>query len=153
LTRILLGVLLILGVSGCATTQHKADGDQMQSRIVELEKKLEEKDSEIVDLQYEVKDLASRVESRTERTSPDLSAPVPMAPIAKISGDIIRVNIQPEDLQKALKGAGVYNGKIDGKIGSGTKAAIIEFQKSNGLTPDGVVGRKTWDLLKQHLNQ
>jgi murein L,D-transpeptidase YcbB/YkuD len=153
LTRILLGVLLILGVSGCATTQHKADGDQMQSRIVELEKKLEEKDSEIVDLQYEVKDLASRVESKSERSGPDLNAPVPMAPIAKVSGDIIRVNIQPEQLQQALKGAGVYNGKIDGKIGSGTKAAIIEFQKSNGLTPDGVVGRKTWDLLKQHLNQ
>ena len=37
--------------------------------VVELEKKLEEKDSEIVDLQYEVKDLSSKVEPGSSKTT------------------------------------------------------------------------------------
>ena len=153
MTRILFGILFLLGVSGCATTQHKTDSDQLQSRIVELEKKLEEKDSEIVDLQYEVKDLAGKVESgKVEKPTAELSAPIPVLPSTKNSSEIIRVNVTPEQLQAALKGAGIYNGKIDGKVGSGTKAAIIEFQKTHELTADGIVGRKTWDALKQYAN-
>jgi peptidoglycan hydrolase-like protein with peptidoglycan-binding domain len=34
--------------------------------------------------------------------------------------------------------------KADGKFGSGTEAAVIEYQSKNGLTPDGVVGPKTF---------
>jgi N-acetyl-anhydromuramyl-L-alanine amidase AmpD len=33
----------------------------------------------------------------------------------------------------------------DGIFGSGTKAETIKFQKEEGLTPDGIVGRKTWE--------
>jgi hypothetical protein len=57
-----------------------------------------------------------------------------------------------ENIQTALKNAGMYTGKIDGKIGPRTKAAIELFQKQNGLTADGKVGQKTWDKLKAHLN-
>ena len=151
--RILLGIVFILGVSGCATTPHKTDNDQVQARIVELEKKLEEKDSEIVDLQYEVKDLSSKIEAKAApQPTAEMSAPVPVLPVAKGHGSetVIRVNATPEQLQTALKSAGVYNGKIDGKIGAGTKASIIEFQKSHGLAADGVVGRKTWEALKAY---
>ncbi len=37
--------------------------------------------------------------------------------------------------------------KIDSFYGSGTKAAVIAFQRLAGLTPDGIVGRVTWDTL------
>lgn len=153
-TRILLGVLFVAGLAGCATTHRgaaKADGDQMQARVVELEKKLEEKDSEIVDLQYEVKDLSSKMESgsKSSYASSD-SAPVSVAVVK--GDDIIRVSTTAVKLQTALKAAGVYSGKVDGKVGSGTKAAVVAFQKAKGLTADGVVGRKTWDELKQYLN-
>ena len=33
---------------------------------------------------------------------------------------------------------------IDGNFGSGCHTATILFQKSNGLTPDGIVGANTW---------
>ena len=40
---------------------------------------------------------------------------------------------------------------IDGKFGAVTKAAVIAFQKSHGLTPDGVVGEKTRLMLKREV--
>ncbi len=56
-----------------------------------------------------------------------------------------------EQIQTALKNAGFYKGRIDGKIGPRTKTAIREFQKSGGMNSDGVVGSKTWEALKIHL--
>jgi murein L,D-transpeptidase YcbB/YkuD len=58
-----------------------------------------------------------------------------------------------KDIQLALKNAGFYSGNIDGKIGKNTKKAIREFQKTNGLKTDGIVGPKTRDLLLQYLTQ
>ena len=155
LTRILLGALFIFSVAGCATTRNKTDDrDQIQARVVELEKKLEEKDSEIVDLQYELKDLSSKVEARPSQPAAPVVVENAAPPVvaANKGSDIIRAGASPEQLQSALQSAGVYTGKIDGKIGPGTKAAIVQFQKNQGLVPDGVVGRKTWDVLKKYLN-
>lgn len=36
---------------------------------------------------------------------------------------------------------------VDGIFGSGTEFAVKEYQKMNSLIADGVVGRKTWELL------
>lgn len=57
-----------------------------------------------------------------------------------------------QQIQIALKNAGYYNGKIDGKIGPLTKKAISEFQAANNLEVDGKVGRKTWAILINYLN-
>lgn len=150
--RIFSILALLVGVAGCATTSNKAQNDQIQNRVVELEKKLEEKDSEIVDLQYQVKDLSSKVESnRTTNADESEASSAPDVAVSVGKDDLIRVNTTPEKVQKALKAAGYYTGKIDGKIGPGTKAAIIAFQKSQGLRGDGIVGKRTWDALKKNL--
>ncbi|HSV43077.1 MAG TPA: peptidoglycan-binding protein [Candidatus Bathyarchaeia archaeon] len=57
------------------------------------------------------------------------------------------------EIQTALKAAGFYQGKVDGKLGQGTRRAIKEFQLSKNLKADGVVGRKTWGELTQFLNE
>lgn len=57
------------------------------------------------------------------------------------------------EIQRALKNANFYTGSIDGKIGAKTKKAITEFQKANGLTADGKVGPKTWNIMSKYLNQ
>ena len=154
--RILFGLLLIVGVTGCATTQNKAtQQDQVQTRVTELEKKIEEKDAEIVDLQYAVKDLSSRVDA----VKASAMAEPPMAPESADTvvrggsngNDMIRVAAAPEKVQAALKAAGVYNGKVDGRIGPATRAAVVAFQRSQGLKADGIVGRRTWDALKTYL--
>lgn len=50
-------------------------------------------------------------------------------------------------LQTKLKRWGYYTGSIDGVFGSGTKKAVIAFQKKNSLTPDGIVGPATLKAL------
>ena len=55
------------------------------------------------------------------------------------------------EIQTALKKAGLFKGVIDGKIGPETKDALRKFQQANGITPDGVVGSKTWAVLSKYL--
>ncbi len=52
-----------------------------------------------------------------------------------------------KEVQRRLKQWGYYTGAVDGIFGSGTKKAVIAFQKKNGLTADGVVGRATYKAL------
>lgn len=36
---------------------------------------------------------------------------------------------------------------VDGHFGGGTKDAVVDYQRENGLAADGIVGRKTWESL------
>lgn len=53
------------------------------------------------------------------------------------TGSVVRT------IQTKLKRWGYYSGSIDGIYGSQTVAAVKWFQRSNGLTADGIVGKKT----------
>ena len=46
-------------------------------------------------------------------------------------------------LQRDLASLGFYSGTVSGHFGSLTEAAVMNFQKANGLTADGIVGAKT----------
>lgn len=56
-----------------------------------------------------------------------------------------------ENLTKAIQV--LLNNKIsagltvDGKFGTGTKEAVVKFQKAQGLSQDGIVGVNTWKYL------
>ena len=52
-----------------------------------------------------------------------------------------------KEVQRRLKLWGYYNGNVDGVFGAGTRAAVIKFQKKNGLTADGIVGKATYKAL------
>ncbi len=52
-----------------------------------------------------------------------------------------------KEVQRRLKQWGYYSGAVDGIFGAGTKKAVIAFQKKNGLTADGVVGKATYKAL------
>lgn len=57
-------------------------------------------------------------------------------------GDLVR------QIQLALKGYGFDPGPIDSIFGPKTLAAVKAFQRSRGLSQDGIVGPQTW--LKLH---
>lgn len=47
--------------------------------------------------------------------------------------------------QKYLNQLGFACGNEDGIFGKNTRAAVIEYQRSKGLVPDGIIGAKTWE--------
>ncbi|MCD8331139.1 MAG: spore cortex-lytic enzyme [Oscillospiraceae bacterium] len=54
---------------------------------------------------------------------------------------------QVEIIQDKLKRWGYYDGQVDGIFGSATEQAVRYFQRSNGLTEDGIVGAATLQAL------
>ena len=56
-------------------------------------------------------------------------------------GDAVR------KLQELLNAKGYTCGNVDGIFGSKTYAAVLAFQKANGLGADGIVGPLTWGKL------
>jgi peptidoglycan hydrolase-like protein with peptidoglycan-binding domain len=74
---------------------------------------------------------------------------------AKVQDEVLSFRLKSKDrvkqIQSALKKVNFYKGEIDGKSGPQTKRAIKAFQKSKGLTPDGIVGSRTWDELNKYL--
>lgn len=136
----LLVLLLVFSLAGCATmrqsSQKEIEIQQLQSRINELEKEVEQKDEQISTLQGEL-EKAYEVSSKNSSSISSVQAPA--------------VHLTRKQIQVALKQAGFYKGAIDGKIGRGTKQAIMNFQKANNLTADGIVGKKTTEKLRAYL--
>lgn len=50
-------------------------------------------------------------------------------------------------IQEKLKRWGYYKGATDGIYGSKTEEAVKRFQKANGLTVDGIAGKKTLNAM------
>lgn len=62
--------------------------------------------------------------------------PVPTANPVRATSGITQSELVRE-FQAALLETGLYNGKVDGIFGSATRSAIISFQQSAGILPDG----------------
>lgn len=75
--------------------------------------------------------------------------PTPAPTFAKPSGKVTRSSSKADIalVQNRLKQLGYYGGRIDGKFGGGTIAALKAFQTKNGLKADGVAGTETNALL------
>lgn len=148
------GIMLL---AGCATTRGQTPMTQLQVRVGELERQLDNKDDAIRSLNHEIQTLTYKVDSLDNELDQCQSAarrtarPVSAATAQEDDEGIIRVAADTSDVQRALSAAGFYSGAIDGKIGALTQKAISDFQKSKGLKVDGIVGDKTWTALQGYL--
>ncbi|NLM03763.1 MAG: LysM peptidoglycan-binding domain-containing protein [Clostridiales bacterium] len=79
-------------------------------------------------------------------TTPPPTNPCPTLRMGSRGQDVIR-------LQRLLRDAGFNPGPIDGIFGSQTHRAVVEFQRSQHLVPDGVVGIRTWTALGVDCNR
>lgn len=127
-----------LFAAGCATARpRKAPEQDLNAQVSELQGQLQQKDQQIQELEAQ---LASQERSLTD--SQDFSSGSKKSAIIRVSG------VSAADVQRALVRAGFNPGPVDGRIGSQTKKAIKAFQRRNNLHADGIVGEKTWALLR-----
>ena len=123
--------IFFISLTGCASLRKKdLTSQELRNQTQALEAELQKKNEEIALLKERLKEKEE---------------------ISKSSFPEAKRRPSVKQIQLALRNAGYNPGPIDGKIGKQTRQAIKAFQKANGLTPDGKVGRKTWELLRQYL--
>lgn len=149
-SAILLSVAVLTAfiISGCGTSQKKVQSEVtgIKTRVETLESRVEGVEAKQAEVERTTAEQAQALDELKTTSQPMANSNISIK---------TRENSQPgrmRDIQQALKNAGYYDGKIDGVKGKGTKKAIKEFQKANGLTADGVVGRRTWEALSSHLS-
>lgn len=139
LATVLLGTMAL--TTGCASKKrHQRDVENLQNQIGALQ-------SEVARLDQAARDSDAALKSAqagAQGTGSALGQFTEGALYRTPSG----FELPSVAIQKALKNAGYYQGALDGKVGSKTKQAIRNFQKDNGLNPDGVCGRQTWSRLQ-----
>lgn len=159
---------ILVFLTGCATSTQPSAYSNLQIKIAQMERKLEERDQTITELESQVKQLTMAIDEYEDQAGEYKKYPVeeyvPSAAskTSKTTGSsqaskdddtrIVRVDVSEKTVQTALKNAGYYEGNIDGKIGQKTKQAISSFQKDHGLKADGIIGKQTWLELKKFLD-
>ncbi|MFH0764410.1 MAG: peptidoglycan-binding domain-containing protein [Candidatus Omnitrophota bacterium] len=142
-------IMAIFFVAGCETVpkKFKQEVSGISSKVDTLESRVEGVESKQAEVERVTNQQAQTLEDmraereRAARTNFELK---PKSGKPGKSGERIK------EIQACLKNAGFYKGEIDGVKGKGTKRAIKEFQSANGLTADGKVGPKTWELLSKY---
>jgi peptidoglycan hydrolase-like protein with peptidoglycan-binding domain len=79
-------------------------------------------------------------------SSPSMTtAPSPQAR----NGHAISQKEKIKQAQQALKAEGLYKGKVDGIWGSGSRQALMQFEKHNNLPATGKLDSRTFAALTQ----
>lgn len=144
---LVLAILTVFIISGCETVpkKFKEEVSGIKSRVETLESKVETVEAKQADVERSASEQTQAIEELKESARAKIARTnISVKSRGKYSKEWVR------DIQTCLKNAGFYNGKIDGVKGKKTRRAIREFQKANGLSPDGTVGKKTWELLSKY---
>ncbi len=67
-------------------------------------------------------------------------------------GERLLSGAERRDVQTALRGAGFYNGGIDGAFGAGTRRAMAEWQRANGHEATGALTTAQRSTLMEQYN-
>ncbi len=89
--------------------------------------------------------IGTKTQEALAQTYPETPQPTtqPVVRLGDESPTVLRV-------QRQLSSLKLYDWRqMNGKFDDATQQAVMNFQKANGLTPDGVVGLKTHTMLQQ----
>jgi peptidoglycan hydrolase-like protein with peptidoglycan-binding domain len=124
-------------ISGCVSLPQNQKYSELEERIAKIEERIDKIDKKEVAIEDRVITADSEVSLNKKIDKVETPKQFIKFPSNK-------------DIQVALKNAGLYDGEIDGQIGTKTRKAIKEFQKQNDLEVDGVVGKNTWEVLGKY---
>ena len=130
--------------SGCSSVPKKTKEEitGIKTRVDTLESKVGEMETKQAYTERATQEQAAAIEEMK-------SVKMANTNISTKSSDA-KVGARMRDIQQCLKNAGFYDGSVDGVKGRKTRKAIKDFQKANGLTADGLVGKKTWEALSKY---
>jgi len=135
---------VILAISGCGTVPKKfrEEVSGIKGRVETLESRVEGVETKQAQVEQAANEQAQALEEMRTRREARTNISIKARPG--------RSREEIKKIQTCLRNAGFYTGQIDGIKGRKTRKAIREFQEANGLTPDGIVGKKTWELLNKY---
>jgi hypothetical protein len=151
---LLLSLFFLLLIGGCATTTNY-ELRALETKVLKFETELIDKDSQIADLnralkkERQEKEVLLKILEKRKKTSRHLTSAITEQKKQKASSKPYYSSIIK--IQTALKNSGFNPGSIDGKLGVRTHAAIMKFQKANGLPADGWLDKQVWVLLRNYL--
>jgi hypothetical protein len=146
---------LLLGLVGCGSGEKKINVtyvDEMDSEQVADLNKQDGSAYARIEILSDYPDSAKPLDyqDNPQFNDPEFDGPTRRAEdVPNQDIPVVETKVSFEQkVQIALRSAGYYGSKIDGKIGSATRKAIKSFQTANDLKADGLVGTQTWDKLK-----
>jgi len=133
-----IALFVAVTVCGCASAPEK-----MQEEVAGIKTRVETLETKVEGVEAKQAEAEKAAVEQTQSLEQMKGTNISIKSRAKGSERV-------REIQTCLKSAGYYTGNIDGVKGSMTKKAIKEFQKANGLEADGVVGKKTWEILSKY---
>jgi len=101
----------------------------------------------LIGVLFIIKSIRSKNKPQSETPIDDTNNETPQTPVSNTS-------VEKLPFKKGMKGETIKSIQIklggltvDGDFGRLTEAKVKEFQRSNGLVADGIVGKLTWKAL------
>ena len=121
-------------------------GEKTETAVKKFQKKYALEDNGVVDEATRAALYEAAGITYTAGSSSSSGASSSNSSVSSSSGTTLRYDMRSDavlKLQQDLSKLGYYSGTISGHFGSKTEAAVMSFQKANGLSADGIAGSKT----------
>ena len=129
-------------------------GEKTETAVKKFQKKYALEDNGVVDEATRAALYEAAGITYTAGSSSSSGASSSNSSVSFSGGTTLRYDMRSDavlKLQQDLSKLGYYSGTISGHFGSKTEAAVMSFQKANGLSADGVAGEKTLAAISSKL--
>lgn len=121
-------------------------GEKTETAVKKFQKKYALEDNGVVDEATRAALYEAAGITYTAGSSSSSGASSSNSSVSSSGGTTLRYDMRSDavlKLQQDLSKLGYYSGTLSGHFGSKTEAAVMSFQKANGLSADGIAGSKT----------
>lgn len=139
-----IAIVVAAGLLGGCAGKGRQDMGRLQSQLGMLDQRVTQLE------RSSIGGISSDLASPSMASSPLSPSVEPIKSFDTSGAGTLSLKPSTKAIQQALKNAGFYQGPLDGKMGPQTREAVRQFQRTHGLSEDGVAGRKTWAKLSTY---